>query len=198
MFPNADVKVFLTADHRIRAIRRQSQFADKGILQTYADTNADACRRDFADFQRELSPLEVAPDAFVIDSTDLAPDEVADEIIKLLPASITADNNLTLDKIEQSIQDGELVLSSIRCQKPGFTPEIGLTTRIRTVLEILNSSTINITEYLTRIVDLHPTPDGYLGYSTTEIPMQSVFTGTFEQLLESEFYYPVIAAINKR
>ncbi|MDQ1746309.1 MAG: CMP/dCMP kinase [Frankiaceae bacterium] len=77
--PAADLKVFLTADPAARAARR--------ALETDADvgrTEADLARRDRLDTSRAASPLAQAPDALVLDSTDLDPDAVVAEILAAL------------------------------------------------------------------------------------------------------------------
>jgi len=79
--PDADLKVFLTADPGERAARR--------ALETDASpgaTAADLARRDRLDASRVASPLAQAPDAVVIDSTDLGADAVVERILDLLAA----------------------------------------------------------------------------------------------------------------
>jgi len=74
VFPDADVKVFLTASAGERARRRKLD-----------ETPDDLARRDLQDSTRAVSPLIVAQDAVVVDSTGRSVDDVVDEIVALLP-----------------------------------------------------------------------------------------------------------------
>jgi len=80
VFPGADVKIFLNASHRARALRRFNETAALGdrTLDQVAD---EIRRRDENDSSRELAPLKPAVDAVMIDSTELSIDEVVEKII---------------------------------------------------------------------------------------------------------------------
>jgi CMP/dCMP kinase len=69
VFPNADVKFFLTADLRERVKRRLAEEREHNPATTYEQTLADITERDARDMTREDSPLVVAEDSIVIDST---------------------------------------------------------------------------------------------------------------------------------
>ena len=73
VWPQAAVKIFLTADPEVRAQRRS------GLLRG-SETRADVARRDFLDSERKISPTSIAPDAKVIDSTFKSVDEVVKEV----------------------------------------------------------------------------------------------------------------------
>ncbi len=76
--PDADVQVFLTADPSVRAQRRAAEIdADPGTVL------AEQVIRDERDSTREISPLRPAPQAVVLDTTDLAFDEVVDRVVEL-------------------------------------------------------------------------------------------------------------------
>jgi cytidylate kinase len=77
VFPDADLKVYLTASDDERARRRARETGD----QVYAEVAADIARRDHVDSTRRASPLAVAPDAVVIDTTGRPVDEIVDEIL---------------------------------------------------------------------------------------------------------------------
>lgn len=84
VFPDAEVKVFLTATPAERARRRAAQNAEKGYGETDPDVIlADIVARDEADSTREVAPLKPAPDAVVLDTTGLAIDEVCARIAAL-------------------------------------------------------------------------------------------------------------------
>lgn len=83
VFPDADVKFFLTAAPEERAERRykEDQMTSHSST-TYADTLADMIERDRRDSSRADSPLKVADDAILIDSTGKSIDEVFQEMMK--------------------------------------------------------------------------------------------------------------------
>lgn len=82
VFPDADLKVYLVAAPRVRARRR---LAEREAAVTPEAVRREARRlagRDDHDASREVSPLRAAEDAVEIDTTDLAPDEVVDRIVR--------------------------------------------------------------------------------------------------------------------
>jgi cytidylate kinase len=83
VFPNAGLKVFLRADPEERARRRLNQDTKEGRLATLEQTAYEIARRDQLDAERKISPLVPAPDAYQIDSTDLAADQVVEQILGL-------------------------------------------------------------------------------------------------------------------
>ena len=80
IFPDADVKFFLSASADTRALRRYEEMAARSTA-TLAEVTADMNRRDRNDSTRELAPLKPAEDAIRIDSTDLSIREVIDLMI---------------------------------------------------------------------------------------------------------------------
>ena len=84
VFPDADLKVYLDADTKIRAIRRKKDLEKLGQCLTLEQVEQDIQKRDFQDMNRENSPLVKAPDAILIDNTNMSVEEVADRIIELL------------------------------------------------------------------------------------------------------------------
>jgi CMP/dCMP kinase len=71
IFPDADVKVFVTATPEVRAGRRTREFRAAGGAVTEAEILADILRRDERDMQRAAAPLKPAPDAHLLDTTHL-------------------------------------------------------------------------------------------------------------------------------
>ena len=71
VFPNADVKFFLTAKPEARARRRYEEDERRGRISTYEETLAEINLRDERDVSREDSPLAIAEDAIVIDTSEL-------------------------------------------------------------------------------------------------------------------------------
>jgi cytidylate kinase len=80
--PDADLKVYLTASVDERARRRGAE--QRGGLADLAATAADLDRRDRLDSTRSVDPLQQAPDAVVLDTTELGIDEVVDRLATLL------------------------------------------------------------------------------------------------------------------
>lgn len=84
VFPNADIKFFLTASPEARARRRFSEDSAKGIQTTYEKTLSEINLRDERDFSRADSPLSIAADALVIDTSDLDLSEVFEKMISIV------------------------------------------------------------------------------------------------------------------
>lgn len=83
VFPDAEVKVFLTASPRERARRRHVEQAQAGHDVTHEQVLERLQRRDAADESRETSPAVKAPDAEQIDTTGLSIDEVVERIARI-------------------------------------------------------------------------------------------------------------------
>ena len=84
VFPDAEVKVFLTASAEERARRRVDQNAQRGVGSVdFEEVLADIIRRDDFDSSRDEAPLMAADDAVLIDSTQFTIDEVVDQICQL-------------------------------------------------------------------------------------------------------------------
>lgn len=80
VFPEAEVKVFLTASPEERARRRVAELVAKGHDVDYAETLAQIRERDALDEGRDIAPMRPAADAMQLDSTDLGLDEVVERI----------------------------------------------------------------------------------------------------------------------
>jgi cytidylate kinase len=84
VFPDADVKIFLTASAEARAERRYNQLKHKDISVSLHDLFLSIQARDERDTNREVSPLKPAEDAFVIDSTDMDIDQVLQRVFDIV------------------------------------------------------------------------------------------------------------------
>ena len=84
VFPDALLKVVLTASAEARAMRRHKQLKEKGIDVSLPDLSWDIAQRDARDANRTVAPFRPAPDAQVIDSTSLTPEEVVAHILRWL------------------------------------------------------------------------------------------------------------------
>jgi CMP/dCMP kinase len=83
VFPEADLKIFLTASPEVRAERRWREHQQKGDAIDLARTLDEVHERDRRDRERTASPLVRAPDAVVVDSTAMEPEEVARLVVML-------------------------------------------------------------------------------------------------------------------
>lgn len=86
ILPDADVKIYLTANDTARARRRYDELAEKGQDIDFNDVLADLKKRDFNDMNRETAPLKQAEDAILIDSTLLTFKQTADKIYGIITA----------------------------------------------------------------------------------------------------------------
>ena len=80
VFPDSAVKVFLTASASVRAQRRYQQIIERGGKADFEQLVADLQARDQRDSERSVAPLKPAPDATVIDSSDLSIEEVLNHL----------------------------------------------------------------------------------------------------------------------
>ena len=83
VFPDAELKIYLTASAEARAMRRHNQLKEKGIGVSLRGLLKDIEARDEQDSRRSASPLKAADDAVVIDSTTLSIDEVSERVLAL-------------------------------------------------------------------------------------------------------------------
>lgn len=83
VFPDADLKIYLTASVEVRAQRRWREHQHKGDAVDLARTIEEVRERDRRDVEREHSPLTRAPDAVLVDSTAMEADEVARLVVLL-------------------------------------------------------------------------------------------------------------------
>ena len=84
VFPDANVKLFLTASAEARAERRYNQLKDKGLDVNIARLLTDIKARDDRDANRSIAPLVPAEDAVVIDSTDLDINQVFESAMEII------------------------------------------------------------------------------------------------------------------
>jgi CMP/dCMP kinase len=82
VFPDAELKIFLTARPEVRAERRYKQLIEKGIAANLAALSRDLAERDARDANRAVAPLVPAPDSQVLDSSALSVEAVADRILE--------------------------------------------------------------------------------------------------------------------
>ncbi len=84
ILPNAQVKIFLTADPEVRAKRRYLELTEKGEVCSLEEILAKIEKRDRQDTERKSAPLRQAEDAILLDTSALTTDEVVDKIKEIV------------------------------------------------------------------------------------------------------------------
>lgn len=88
VLPDADVKIYLTADAEDRAQRRYDELILKGQQVEYADVLEDMKKRDYNDSHREFAPLCRAEDALLVDTTGLELEESVEKLFNIIMSKI--------------------------------------------------------------------------------------------------------------
>lgn len=86
--PDADVKLFVTASPEVRAQRRVRELLQRGMTAHYEDVLADICARDERDSHREVAPLRQAPDAVLLDTSNLDVEQAVAEALRLVRGKV--------------------------------------------------------------------------------------------------------------
>ncbi len=84
VFPNAEIKLFITADPKIRAQRRLDELKEKGQHTSFEEVLANLEKRDYIDCNRADSPLMKAEDAIEIDNSDLSREEQLELVLSFV------------------------------------------------------------------------------------------------------------------
>lgn len=84
VFPDAALKLFLTADIEVRTQRRYEELQSKNMSQDYVEVQKNLQERDHLDSTRQESPLRKAPEAVVIDNSNLTPEEQLAMVLALV------------------------------------------------------------------------------------------------------------------
>ena len=88
VFPDAELKVFVTASAEVRAQRRYDELKEKGMPADFNDILKNVEERDYIDSHREVSPLRKAPDAIELDNSHMTIAEQSDWLMKLVEQKI--------------------------------------------------------------------------------------------------------------
>ncbi|MCS6949548.1 MAG: (d)CMP kinase [bacterium] len=91
VFPDAPVKIFLTASLDERARRRHKELLERGIDVPFEQVKLDMEARDQRDATRHIAPLRPAPDAVVIDTTHMSLEQVVEEVLAICRARFTSE-----------------------------------------------------------------------------------------------------------
>ncbi|MCC6575494.1 MAG: (d)CMP kinase [Planctomycetes bacterium] len=106
VFPNASLKIYMFALPEVRAKRRYNELVQRGQQVSYEEVLQDVAKRDYLDMDREVGALRKAPDALEIDTSELTPEQTAEEIVKLAKSRLAMrtrkiDKN-TLDRMRKT------------------------------------------------------------------------------------------------
>ncbi len=96
--PDADAKIFLTAAVDVRARRREQELIECGMPQPYLTILADLNKRDERDASRPTAPLKAAPDALLLDSSNLGKENTIVEAIRLINTHLLQKVRLTSEQ----------------------------------------------------------------------------------------------------
>lgn len=89
VFPDARVKIFLTASADERAARRYKQLKEKGVAATLAALSKEIAERDQRDINRSASPLVASEDAVLLDTTGMSVDAVVNRVLEIVRAGLS-------------------------------------------------------------------------------------------------------------
>lgn len=84
VIPDAEVKIFMTADPEVRAKRRYNQLINQGSPADLEEIKADIEKRDYQDSHREINPLRQADDAVYLDTSNMGKEENIDAVCRLI------------------------------------------------------------------------------------------------------------------
>lgn len=84
VFPDADLKIFMTAQQQIRASRRYNQIINSGVEANYEEVLKNLADRDFLDENRETAPLKKAKDAVILDNSHMTEEDQLKWIKKII------------------------------------------------------------------------------------------------------------------
>ena len=84
VFPDAELKIFMTADTDVRTQRRYDELSSKGQYVSFSDVKENLIHRDHEDTHRKENPLIQAKDAILLDNTDLTREQQLEYVVKLI------------------------------------------------------------------------------------------------------------------
>lgn len=93
VFPDADLKIFMTASVDIRAKRRYDELRGRNIDVDFEEVRMNIISRDIADENRDISPLRRADDAIVLDNSRMTVDQQMEWVMKIIRGKINEDRN---------------------------------------------------------------------------------------------------------
>ncbi len=93
VFPNADIKLFMTASVGVRAQRRYLELKEKGTEVALSEIMANIEKRDYIDQNREESPLQMSRDAILLDNSQLTPEDQMEWFLELFEEILNKQNS---------------------------------------------------------------------------------------------------------
>jgi cytidylate kinase len=92
VFPEAELKIYMTADEKVRSKRRFEELKRRGLQVTESQISENLAGRDLLDRTREMAPLRKAEDAIVLDNTNLTEQQQIEQVLKLARLKISEHN----------------------------------------------------------------------------------------------------------
>ena len=86
--PNADVKIFVDADNKVRAKRRLKQFAEQNLKMSYSEVLANLNKRDEQDRSRKIAPMIASKDALLLNTSNMTVKQSLDIVISKINAEL--------------------------------------------------------------------------------------------------------------
>jgi cytidylate kinase len=93
VLPDAEIKIFMKADLKIRARRRYEELLSRGVKLDVRAIEADIHQRDRLDSSRSIAPLKAAPDAHIIDTSHLSIEQQVQKVLEIIRARQKTDGN---------------------------------------------------------------------------------------------------------
>jgi cytidylate kinase len=90
VFPDAELKIFMTADTKVRALRRYNELLGKGVSTTLEEVEKNLKERDYIDENRVVSPLRRAADALILDNSNLTLEQEMEWVVGIIEERRTA------------------------------------------------------------------------------------------------------------
>ena len=108
VFPDADIKIYMVADAKVRALRRQKDFARQGIEKSLEELEKEILERDEHNAQRKLAPMKAAKDAIALDTTKLSIEDQIEFIVSRVEAAKSNGGNLMTKKQDMDAKAEEV------------------------------------------------------------------------------------------
>lgn len=119
VMPNANVKIFLTAEESVRAKRRFDELLAKGVDASYNDVLKDLQERDLRDTTRDVAPLRPATDSIIVDNSDMTFEETVDYCLAIIEKTI-GNNNFINIAIDGYVCSGKSTIAKALAKRLGF------------------------------------------------------------------------------
>lgn len=119
VMPNANVKIFLTAEESVRAKRRFDELLAKGVDASYNDVLKDLQERDLRDTTRDVAPLRPATDSIIVDNSDMTFEETVDYCLAIIEKTIGKNNFINI-AIDGYVCSGKSTIAKALAKRLGF------------------------------------------------------------------------------